>query len=199
MSTPHPRPPSSQSSTGNNHFVRVGVGVLVKDPTDPNRIFCGIRKGSHGAGLLALPGGHQEMYESWEDCAKREVKEECNLDLETTNIRYGYTTNDPMPSEKKHYVTIFMLATCNTRSSSGSKGTVANSNATSSSSITTTNNNAVHVLQTPENMEPEKCAGWNSYSWDELRRCQEKGQLFGPLEKLVQLNPMAIIDFLNSK
>mmetsp|Transcript_53932 Transcript_53932/g.61293 ORF Transcript_53932/g.61293 Transcript_53932/m.61293 type:complete len:197 (-) Transcript_53932:15-605(-) len=196
MSTPHPRLPSALSSTGNNHFVRVGVGVLVKDPKDPKRIFCGIRKGSHGAGLLALPGGHQEMYESWEDCAKREVKEECNLDLETTNIRYGYTTNDPMPAEQKHYVTIFMLATCNTCSSC-SKVTVANSDASSSSSSSTATT-AVHVLQTPENMEPEKCAGWNSYSWDELRLCQEKGELFGPLEKLVQLSPMAIVDFLNS-
>lgn len=36
--------------------VRVGVGVLVKDPNDATRVFCGIRKGSHGAGKLALPG-----------------------------------------------------------------------------------------------------------------------------------------------
>jgi 8-oxo-dGTP diphosphatase len=45
--------------------VRVGVGVLVKDPFDPRRVFCGIRKSAHGAGKLALPGGHLEMYESW--------------------------------------------------------------------------------------------------------------------------------------
>ena len=38
--------------------VRVGIGVLVKDPLKPGNIFCGIRKGSHGAGTLALPGGH---------------------------------------------------------------------------------------------------------------------------------------------
>ena len=36
--------------------VRVGVGVLVKDPSDTTRVFCGIRKGSHGSGKLALPG-----------------------------------------------------------------------------------------------------------------------------------------------
>jgi hypothetical protein len=36
--------------------VRVGVGVLVKDPHDTTKVFCGIRKGSHGAGKLALPG-----------------------------------------------------------------------------------------------------------------------------------------------
>ena len=52
--------------------VRVGVGVLILDPLKPKHIFAGIRKGSHGQGLLALPGGHLEMYESWEECAKRE-------------------------------------------------------------------------------------------------------------------------------
>ena len=54
---------SSSSSRSNNPattvgipVVRVGVGVLVKDPKDPTRVYCGIRKGSHGAGTLALPG-----------------------------------------------------------------------------------------------------------------------------------------------
>ena len=41
-------------STGN--VVHVGVGVIIKDPKDTTRVFCGIRKGSHGAGSLALPG-----------------------------------------------------------------------------------------------------------------------------------------------
>lgn len=46
----------SGHSNSPKSVVRVGVGVLVKDPKDPTRIFCGIRKGSHGAGKLALPG-----------------------------------------------------------------------------------------------------------------------------------------------
>lgn len=61
-----------KSMASANPFVRVGVGVIVKDPANPQNIFCGIRKGSHGAGMLALPGGHLEMMESWEDCASRE-------------------------------------------------------------------------------------------------------------------------------
>lgn len=88
--------------------VRVGVGVVVRVPGTA-KIYAGIRKGSHGAGSLALPGGHLEMYESWEDCATREIKEEMDLDL--TDLRFAHVTNDIMRDEEKHYVTIFMMAT----------------------------------------------------------------------------------------
>ena len=87
--------------------VRVGVGVIIIVP-NTNKIWAGIRKGSHGEGSLALPGGHLEMYESWEHCAQREVKEEVNLDI--TDIQFGHVTNDPMKEEEKHYVTIFVMA-----------------------------------------------------------------------------------------
>lgn len=90
--------------------VRVGVGVLVKDPRDACKVFCGIRKNSHGAGSLALPGGHLEMYETWEQCARREVEEECGLILD--KVQFAHVTNDPMPNEGKHYVTIFVMAEC---------------------------------------------------------------------------------------
>jgi hypothetical protein len=49
----------------------VGVGVVVVRPTD-NKIYVGVRKGSHGATKWALPGGHLEWGESWADCAARE-------------------------------------------------------------------------------------------------------------------------------
>ena len=106
------------------------------------------------------------MFESWEDCARREVLEECNLKLEEPV--FGHVTNDPMPDEGKHYVTIFMLATCK----------------------------ATDPIQTPKNMEPDKCLGWNSYSWDELEISQKKGDLFGPLDLLVRQGPETIADFL---
>ncbi len=87
--------------------VRVGVAVFVfyiKDGT--TFVLIGKRKGSHGAGKLQLPGGHLEMFESFEDCTLREVEEETGVKV--NNISYFHCTNDPMPLEKKHYITIFM-------------------------------------------------------------------------------------------
>lgn len=87
--------------------VRVGVGVVVRNPSD-GKILVGERYGSHGANKLAFPGGHLEMNESWEECARREVYEETGLQLGP--ITHAATTNDPMPAEGKHYITIFMQA-----------------------------------------------------------------------------------------
>lgn len=148
-------------------FVRVGVGVLVKAPNDASKVLCGVRKGSHGAGSLALPGGHLELMESFEDCAMREVMEECDLQLETPTL--GHVTNDPMPDEGKHYVTIFMMARCIRKD----------------------------PIQIPKNMEPHKCECWEAYSWDELTELRNEGRLFGPLDRLVRECPDAVLKFLN--
>ena len=82
---------------------RVGVGVLV---LRDGLVLLGERAGSHGAGTWALPGGHLEFGESVEDCARRELFEETGLIL--TEIKPGPYTNDVMPEEGKHYVTIFV-------------------------------------------------------------------------------------------
>lgn len=127
----------------NRHFLPLGVDVISLSQ--------------------ALPGGHLEMYESWKDCAIREVKEETDLDLD--DITFGHVTNDPMKSENKHYVTIFMFATCKDS-------------------------------QMLKNMEPDKCEGWNSYSWHELEIKQSEGSLFGPLDRLVKDRPSRVLEFL---
>ncbi len=52
---------------------RVGIGVLV---LRRGKLLLGKRKGSHGAGQYASPGGHLEHLESFAACAQREVLEE---------------------------------------------------------------------------------------------------------------------------
>ena len=57
---------------------KVGLGVMVvKD----GKVLLGKRKGSHGQGEYAWPGGHMEYMESFEECAKREVKEETGIEI----------------------------------------------------------------------------------------------------------------------
>jgi len=93
--------------------VRVGVGVFVLEssheiPTNP-RFLIGKRKGPHGAGSLALPGGHLEFGETLEECAAREVMEETTLKV--VNLRFLTATNDIMQADNKHYVTMFLVGT----------------------------------------------------------------------------------------
>jgi 8-oxo-dGTP diphosphatase len=64
--------------------------------------------GSHGAGTWALPGGHLEFGESVEACAVRETEEETGLRVYV--IGRGPYTDDVMPNEGKHYITVFVLA-----------------------------------------------------------------------------------------
>jgi 8-oxo-dGTP diphosphatase len=82
---------------------QVGVGVIV---IRDGKVLLGLRRGSHGAGAWALPGGHLEWGETVESCARREVKEETGLDLGV--VRPAPYTNDVMAEEGKHYVTCFV-------------------------------------------------------------------------------------------
>lgn len=111
------------------------------------------------------------MMESWEECAIREVKEETNLDI--TNVKFVHVTNDPMPEEGKHYITIFMSAEC----------TISDAQ--------------------PENLEPHKCEGWDSFSWHDLRSIwngeRDGLYLFGPLKNMVSQAPEDVLKLLECR
>ena len=89
---------------------RVGVGCILLSPQHEAKLLIGERQGSHGAGKWALPGGHLEQNESWQECAEKEVLEECGIRIRTTRWEMLHVSNDPMPEEDRHYVTIFMYA-----------------------------------------------------------------------------------------
>ena len=83
---------------------RVGIGVMIfKD----DKVLLGKRKGSHGAGEYAFPGGHLEYMESFEECARREIREECGLEI--TDIRFQLLANI-IQYAPKHYVHIGLTA-----------------------------------------------------------------------------------------
>ena len=83
---------------------KVGVGIMVfKD----GKILLHQRKGSHGSGEYSFPGGHLEYMETFEECAKREIKEECGINVK--NIRFQFLANVKKYAPK-HYVHIGLIA-----------------------------------------------------------------------------------------
>lgn len=84
---------------------RVGVGVLlVRDGC----VLLGERRGSHGAGTWAPPGGHLEYGETAEACARREVAEETGLTLAT--VLPGPWSVDVFSELRRQYATLFVVA-----------------------------------------------------------------------------------------
>mmetsp|Transcript_30608 Transcript_30608/g.78121 ORF Transcript_30608/g.78121 Transcript_30608/m.78121 type:complete len:145 (-) Transcript_30608:172-606(-) len=91
-----------------NPQARVGVGVLlVKHTSDGPTVLVGRRQGSHGAGTWAVPGGHLELGESFEQCAVREIDEETAIQLDPSKVEFAWAVNSVFDAQR-HYVTVFM-------------------------------------------------------------------------------------------
>ena len=88
----------------NTNRPKVGIGVMIfKD----GKILLALRRGAHGAGEYAFPGGHLEYMESFEGCSRRETREECGLEIE--NIRFQFLANVTHYAPK-HYIHIALIA-----------------------------------------------------------------------------------------
>lgn len=119
---------------------RVGVAAFLRCPAaHPGCVLVGARAGSHGAGRVATPGGHLEAGDSWEATAARELAEETGLELSPSRFTLLTVTNDVMPADGLHYVTLFLGADL-------------------------TPEEAADI----RNTEPDKCLGWEWLSRDEL-------------------------------
>ncbi|OKL59371.1 hypothetical protein UA08_05051 [Talaromyces atroroseus] len=158
--------------------VRVGVGVFVlysdHESSSNPRFLVGKRLNSHGAGTYALPGGHLEFGETPECCAARELLEETGLDI--SEPKFLTATNDYMPAEGKHYITLFMVC------------------------VRKSENDIPRVL------EPHKCEGWDWLTWNDLlslvakQNQAEDGdvlekRLFLPLLNLARQRPGIVPSF----
>lgn len=91
--------------------IRVVVYVLVMRN---NRILMGKRKGGFGEGEWAMPAGHLEFNEAFEECARRELQEETGLtadrfDFVALRNQHCYTSK-ASGFTPRHYVILGMVA-----------------------------------------------------------------------------------------
>jgi 8-oxo-dGTP pyrophosphatase MutT (NUDIX family) len=186
---------------------RVGVGVFVRDGR--GRFLAGRRRGSHGAGSLALPGGHLEFGEGFADCARREVAEETGLAIR--NVAFFTATNDVFGAgdvrlEPRAFEEPRAGGGCDGGGAGGGGGGAAarggsddaSSKAAGGEERTGTDSGGggeparhyVTIFMTadradparePVNAEPHKCAGWAWITWEELVKSEGK---FVPMENL---------------
>lgn len=82
---------------------RVGVATIIKN--DKNEILLGFRIGKLGYHTWGLPGGKLDFSEDTKECAKRELKEETNLDVDVNDLTLAGVTS-AIYDENTHYITI---------------------------------------------------------------------------------------------
>lgn len=85
-------------------ITKVGMGVVI---IKEGKILLGKRKGSFGAEEYASPGGHLEYMESFENGIRREVQEECGIEIK--NIKFIHVANEATYAPR-HYVNVQFLA-----------------------------------------------------------------------------------------
>lgn len=97
-----------KKSSNKSQVVRVGVSIVVtKNITNTQvGVLLGKRKGAHGAGLWAFPGGKIGFGEDPELTASRELEEEVGMCADPTSLRMSPHTNNTM-IDGQGWVTLF--------------------------------------------------------------------------------------------
>src|SRR4051812_40384082 len=99
METKQIKPDTKSSRPG----IGIGTTILSKE----GKILIGKRIKS---GLYGFPGGHLERYETWGECASRELKEETDLDIPKENFRFFVSNNIIDKENDYHYMDINLVA-----------------------------------------------------------------------------------------
>ncbi|PIP75863.1 ADP-ribose pyrophosphatase [Candidatus Kuenenbacteria bacterium CG_4_9_14_3_um_filter_39_14] len=86
---------------------KVGVGVIILDKE--GKVLIGKRKGSH-APYYSIPGGSLDFSETFEGCARREVKEEANLSIKDPQVIAVTNNLETSRKEGVHYISVILLA-----------------------------------------------------------------------------------------
>jgi 8-oxo-dGTP diphosphatase len=87
---------------------RIGIGVMIQN--DKGEVLLNLRKGSHGDGEWAFPGGHLEFGETVFETAKREAKEETGLDVDDFELISVFDEMRYIESDGKHYINLTVMA-----------------------------------------------------------------------------------------
>ena len=93
-----------------NKYIKVGIGVMI---LDGNKILLGHRSknkkdtgGIYEVDCWTVPGGKQEYDETFLEGAKREVKEETNLNVDDLEL---FNASDDIQTDR-HYITLQVIA-----------------------------------------------------------------------------------------
>lgn len=96
-----------KNSNGTELRPKVGVGVLIKN--DKDEVLLGLRISSHGSGEWSFPGGHLEFGETIFETAKREVKEETDLDIDKFELVSVCDEMRYIKTYNKHYLNLGVI------------------------------------------------------------------------------------------
>jgi len=83
---------------------QISVSVMI---IKKGKVLLGKRLNRHANGEYTFPGGHLKYLELSKDCAKREVREECGLEIKNLKPQFFCNVTNYKP---KHYVHLGFIA-----------------------------------------------------------------------------------------